>query len=246
MYHLVQMWAFKLRWTLPESCLTCICREKATVAHMADTALSQLHPRTQMMTFLWATTSLGSDWWGYTQISISSPISSCKLGTTLSCSLCTAISVAAALWPEFILTASLVLLRNKRRKRAALFSPRKGSLVSMPVRTVPGPYLALPGSQGASTLSPGSKECFIPFTYSRMSSLAVFCTHTGCLPRDTSGLANSTRNVSLSLCYQEQNNNSTEKQSIMCQVMQLSLGDHPVLLWLGQNKPEQQLKSVWC
>lgn len=89
--------------------------------------------------------------------------------------------------------------RGTRRGREQHL-PRKGSLVSMPLRTVPGPYLAPSGSQGASTLSPGSKECFIPFTHSRMSPCAVFCTHTGCLPRDTSGLANSTRNMPLSLC----------------------------------------------
>lgn len=208
--------------------------------NMAETALSQLHPRTQMMTFLWVTTSLGSHWWGYTQISISS----CKLGATLSCNLCSAVSLAAAPWQEFILTDSLVCQRNKRRRREALSLPRKGSLVSMPLRTVPGPYLALSGSQGASTLSPGSKECFIPFTYSRMSSLAVFCTHRECLPRDTSGLANSTRNIPLSFYYQEQNTKSSEKQPLMCQVMQLLLRGHPVPTWLGQNKPEQQLECV--
>lgn len=100
MYHLVQMWAFKLRWMLPGSCLTCICHEKATVLHMAATALSQLHSQTQMMTFLWVTTSLGSHWWDYTQISVSP----CKLGATLGCCLCSVVLLAAAPWQEFILT----------------------------------------------------------------------------------------------------------------------------------------------
>lgn len=137
----------------------------------------------------------------------------------LNYSLCTGVSLAVALQQAFILIVSFMFQSKARKKATPSFLPLKGSLVSMPVRTVHGPYLAISGSQGASTLSPGSMECFILFTYSRMSSSAVLCTHTGCLPCDICGLANSTRNVPLSLCYQEQNNSSSEKQSVMCQVI---------------------------
>lgn len=81
--------------------------------------------------------------------------------------------------------------------------PLRGSLVSMPWMTVAGPYLFCSGSHGANTLSLGSMECLIPFTYSKMSLLAVFCTH-GISSSCANGWANWTRNDLFSPCCQKQ------------------------------------------